>query len=180
MDRQLIDYLPAVLNSVREYLHTTAAEQPEVEGLWSELSKALDDQAVITASEYGINRWERMLGITPPATRTLEERRFLILARLGAKLPITERGLRQRLEALCGPAGYVLNISNSDFLVDVKVALTAKNSADDVRSMLRTSVPANMGVALSLLYNQHLTLAGFTHSQLGAFTHHHLRNEVLS
>lgn len=179
MDRQLIDYLPPVLRDVREYSHVTAAEQPEVDALWSEAAKALDNATVLTADEYGVARWERMLGITPPATRTLEDRRFLVLARLNAKLPITEAVLRQQLAALCGPAGYTLQVMGSSFVVDVKVELTAKHNFEDVGSMLRRSLPANMSIALSLLYNQHLTLAQRTHAQLSAFTHNQLRNEVV-
>ena len=45
--------------------------------------------------------------------------------------------------------------------------------------MLKETVPANMVLDLSLLYNQHKTLKQFTHRQLSAFTGKQIRNEVL-
>jgi len=41
-------------------------------------------------------------------------------------------------------------------------------------------VPANIVITVELRYNQHLTLANFTHGQLGQHTHYDLRNEVIS
>ena len=69
MDRQIIDYLPYVLRDVVEYRQLMEAEQPELAALWAAQDKVLADQYIVTATEYGISRWEAILGIYP-RTRT--------------------------------------------------------------------------------------------------------------
>ena len=49
-----------------------------------------------------------------------------------------------------------------------------------VKEMLEEVIPANMEIDLSLLYNQHETLAKFTHKELAKYTHRQIREEVLS
>ena len=45
--------------------------------------------------------------------------------------------------------------------------------------MLEKMSPLNMLIDLSLLYNSHKILSGFTHRQLNQYTHKQLREEVL-
>lgn len=180
MDRNLIDYLPQVLKEVRELKLLLQSEQVEIANLWGSIDNALNDQFVIDATEYGVERWEKILGIIPKATEPLDARKFRILTRLNEQLPYTMRSLKQQLEALCGKDGYSIELYNDTYTIEVKVNLIAKSNFDDVDALLQRVVPANMVIDLSLLYNQHLTLGQFTHSQLGQHTHYDLRNEVIS
>ena len=93
MDRQIIDYLPYVLRDVVEYRQLMEAEQPELAALWAAQDKVLADQYIVTATEYGISRWEAILGIYPKDTDGLEMRRARILSMLQLKLPYTKRWL---------------------------------------------------------------------------------------
>lgn len=102
-----------------------------------------------------------------------------MLAKINAQLPYTVRRLKQLLETLCGEDGYRMALSYGEYLLEVKVALTAKRNLSAVQELLREVVPANMVVSCTLLYNQHRTLAGFTHARLAAYTHRGLREEVL-
>lgn len=60
----------------------------------------------------------------------------------------------------------------------IRVMLKVKQNYDDVETLLNRIVPENLVLDLSLMYNQHQTLAAFTHAQLAAYTHYFLRNEV--
>lgn len=180
MDRQLIDYLPPVLRDVREYRAIMSGEQSEIASAWTAASETLNNLFILHTNIAGIEKWERLLGITPQATRSLSDRQFLVLALIGAQLPYTVGRLHEQLTALCGREGYAVALTHTSFTLEVKVNLIAKNSFHDVDALLSRVIPANLIVDLKLIYNQHLTLAGFTHAQLGAFTHHHLRNEVIT
>ena len=78
MDRNLIDYLPQVLKEVRELKLIFQSEQTEIADLWGSIDNALNDQFVIDATEYGVGRWEKILGIVPKATELLDSRKFKI------------------------------------------------------------------------------------------------------
>ncbi len=179
LDRNLIDYLPQVLKEVRELKLIFQSEQIEIEKLWDALENALNDQFVVDSTEYGVSRWEKILGIIPKATETLDARKFRILTRLNEQLPYTMRTLKQQLEALCGKDGYSIKLYNDAYTIEVKVNLIAKSNFDDVGALLQRVIPANMIIDLKLIYNQHLTLKQFTHAHLQTYTHNQLRSEVL-
>ena len=88
MYRRLINYLPAILQSVREFKAIMESEQPELNALWDALDTALTDQYLLEAGEYGISRWEEILKIIPVPGGTLDERRFRIYTMLNNRLPI--------------------------------------------------------------------------------------------
>jgi hypothetical protein len=180
VDRQLIDYLPQILKEVRELKAIVDAEQPEASDLWDALDDALNDQFVQDASENGVSRWEKILKIVPQPSRTLAERKFLILARLNEELPYTLNKLKQQLETLCGVDNYSVILNHTAYTLTVEVALIASNSLNDVDSLVQRSAPANLIINVTLKYNKHSTLANFTHYELAAYTYYQLRNGVIS
>lgn len=179
-DRNLIDYLPMFLQDVRELKAImNNAEQPEMLIDWTALENALDDQFINDSTEYGVSRWEQILGITPKATLTLDERKFAILTRINESLPFTETTLNDFLITLCGKDGYKCEIHSNDYTIVIKLALGNKNNFQDVVRYLDKIKPANMITTVSLLYNTHEVLSGFTHAQLAAYTHKQLWDEVI-
>ena len=179
LDRKLIDYLPPILKKVREFKLIFQSEQTEIADLWVSIGNVLNDQFIIDATEYGVGRWEKILGITPKATESLDTRKFRILTRLNEQLPYTMRTLQLLLETLCGEDGYSIELEHNAYTIEVKVNLIAKSKFDDVDALLQRIIPANMIINLTLMYNQHLTLKPFTHAYLQSYTHNQLRNEVL-
>lgn len=177
-NRHLLDYLPPFMREFAEMKRIMDAEQTEVDDLWKSCDKALDEQFVATASEYGISRYERILGIVPKATSTLDERRFTISTRMTEDTPYTMTSLKQKLENLCGKDGYSVELDANNYILKVRIALTARNNYDDVCAMLQKIVPANMVIDASLMYNQNKKFVSYTHEQLKAYTHNQLRNEV--
>lgn len=177
-ERYLIDYLPPFMRDFHEMKHIMATEQHEIDALWEASKKVLSDQFVSTATEDGISRHERILGIVPKGTRTLDDRRFAVLTRMNEQLPYTLPSLKHKLENLCGKDGYSVECDVKNFILKVRIALTARNNYDAVCEMLKKVVPANMVIDVSLMYNQHKKFVSYTHEQLKAFTHYQLRNEV--
>lgn len=179
MRKKLQDYLPSILLKTYEFPLLCDTEQPEIDRLRDAADAVLDAQFISTAGETAIARYEKIFGITPMDTDTLDERRFKVLAKINAQLPFSVRRLRQQLETLCGADGYKLELDGDRYTLTVKVALTAKRNQQAVEELLADIVPANMVCTTSLLYNQHVDLTRFTHAQLALLTHFEIREEVL-
>lgn len=178
--KQLLDYLPPMLRNIREFREIAATEQREAGELWNSFDEACQNLFLLTATEDGLARYERPLGIVPKGTATPEDRRFVLLARYNEQLPFTRRTLKRQLENLCGVDGYTLTIDPAGKTASVLVALTAKSNYDEVANLLERVLPCNMAVLLGLKYNRQETLNRYTHAQLAAWSHDNLRNEVLS
>lgn len=179
LDRKLIDYLPPVLQQTREMQAVMEGEQPAVAGLWDAWKTVLDALFVRYANEQGLARWERMLGIRPRGTDSVEARRAAVLARLNEQLPFTERTLRLMLDGVCGPDGYTLVVITSVFTVNVKVALTVKKQAEIISEMLERVLPCNMAFTVEIIYNTWVKVKPFTWGALNAFTWREIKEEVL-
>lgn len=179
MRKKLQDYLPPILLRTYELPLLCDTEQPEIDRLHDAADAVLDAQFLSTAGEYAISRYERIFGVVPQDTDTLDERRFKVLTRINTQLPFSVRRLRQQLATLCGADGYKLEVNGGVYTLTVKVALTAKRNQQAVEELLADIVPANMVCTTSLLYNQHADLTRFTHAQLALLTHFEIREEVL-
>lgn len=180
MNRRLINYLPFIIRDYAEVQGITESQQPEFEQAWKSAEDLLDNQFISTAGNMGLSRWERILEIIPKGTDTLEDRRFRILTRINEELPYTIPQLRNILETLCGAGNYSAEVPEGTYNLVVKVGVAAKKNFSDVEALLDRVVPQNMIVNLSQLYNTHAEVGLFTHEQLAAYTHDHLRNEVIN
>ena len=180
MDRKLIDYLPPVIKNAAEFEAIMEAIQPEFVDVETAIINAFNDTFVNDATEVGVKRWESMLKIVPKSVDTLEDRKFRILARLNEQLPYTFRSLDDRLITLCGQNGFTMELFNDIYTLKVRIELVVKGQYEAVEQLLKRIVPANLVIDLDLRYNQHEKLKNYTHGQLSAFTHSHIRNEVLT
>ena len=172
-------YLPEILKSVHELDAIMDAENPEIEGLWQACEDCMNDQFISEATENGIARREKMLGITPFATDTLDDRRFRLLSRYTEDIPYTRKRLINMLTSLCGEGGYQIIVSTGTFTVSVKVALTAKRQVDSIRELLERVLPYNMAFTVKLLYNTWGQIKGYTWGELKQLTWREIKEEVL-
>lgn len=181
MDRDinLLDYLPGILREIKEFRTLTEVENPEVIAVWDGLESVLNNQFVNDSTVNGIKRWEKILGIKPMDTDTLDDRKFRVLSRLNEQLPYTYKGLEEQLTLLCGKDGYRLIPDFEKYSLTVKVALTAKKKFSEIGNLLDRVVPCNIVITLLIMYNQYKTLKRFTYRQLREYTHKQLREEVI-
>ena len=64
--------------------------------------------------------------------------------------------------------------------LEVKLDLGSKSAFEDVKALVERSVPADMVLSVSLLFNTHAMLGAYTHAALASHTHEELRSEVFS
>lgn len=172
-------YLPEVLMDVREMRAIMDAETPEIQAIWQACEDCMNDQFLSEATQNGIARREKMLGIFPPSTDTLEDRRLRLKSRYVQNIPYTRRGLTSLLDSLCGETGYVLAIVTSTHTVRVKVDLVVKKQKEIIEDLLERVLPLEMVFTVELLYNTWEMLSHYTWRMLSSFTWKELKEEVL-
>lgn len=175
----IISYLPSVLHEIKEIVGIANVEKPVLETLWQEIENTLNNQFVVTTDGKGASRYEKMLKLSVPASDSIETRRFRILTRYQEQAPYTNRVLKQLLDSLLGKGQYELQRDVAAKTLSVKIELTVKGMFEAVAIMLERITPQNMVLTVQLRYNQHSTIARYTHAQLAAFTHQQLREEVM-
>ncbi|MGN1382617.1 MAG: putative phage tail protein [Eubacterium sp.] len=179
---QLLSHLPDFLQEYREYQYILdEADQPELDWVDDQLEKDYNNFFVLSADEDGCSRYEKMYGLTPQPSATLEERRFAILSYLNKQLPYTERQLNNILTTLCGEGNFTVTLTPSEYSIAVKLGLAAKNNRDSVDDLLHYLLPANLIYAITILWNQHSKYNGkWTHAQMAKYTHTQLREEEIN
>jgi len=182
MEREInpINYLPPVMQEVREIQELYKGITPEIKALYFESQVALDECFVLSAEDYGLARMENMLGITPYPDDTVEDRRLRILTKLNGDTPYTFESLYNKLKVLCGENNVYMAYAKDIYTLDVQISLIAKRQFETVRKMLLEIVPCNIALRCLLMYNTHNTLNAYTHGQLTVYTHRQVTEEVLN
>ena len=65
----LVSYLPPFMAEFKEIMATLEAENPEFVLVWEAADRVLQNEFIETSDEYGISRWERILGVFPKTNR---------------------------------------------------------------------------------------------------------------
>ena len=120
---ELLKKLPVYHRNIYEFKQIAEAQTPELEALLNAIEFVLDNFYIDTATEYGINRFESIMGLTYEEGDTLETRRFRVLTKWNDQIPYTEEVLNELLTILCGEGGYLLKIDEANYALTVKLAL---------------------------------------------------------
>ena len=121
------------------------------------LEKALfeldNDICIKTSEESGITHREKILGINPRDTDSIEDRRLEVLLRWYDSPLYTETALRQKLDATLGENQYILKIDLNTKTVSCLVELTRKRMQKSVIDMLDQMVPLDYLISVTIRYN---------------------------
>ena len=88
----LVSYLPPFLADFKEIRLTLEAENPEFVLLWKASDQVLQNELIATADEFGISRFEKLLGIFPETGDSLEVRRTRVQNRWSLQGPSPAQG----------------------------------------------------------------------------------------
>jgi len=87
-----------------------------------ELEARHDDLLITTATETGIARREKILGILPDPNDSLEARRAVVLFWWYNRMPYTRRVLESKVAALCGKGNYTFDYDLGGKVLHVGIA----------------------------------------------------------
>lgn len=178
-ERNLIEYLPLFVARYGEISDALRAENPEFNDINVKIGEILDNEFIETADGSGIARFEKMLGITPYASDTLDDRRFRVLSKFNESTPYTLRSLDNMLKNICGENGYILELIADEYTVKVQIALKVKKQMEIVGEMLERILPCNMLYSVEMLFNTWQLVKNYAWGELKAHSWRNVKEEVL-
>lgn len=142
------NYLP-LLRQIREFKEIAKTEDVELNLIYKEIERVLNNLFIDTSDEYGISRLEKIIGITPAEGDTLEERKVKVFSRWNDRVPYTDRELYNRLLSLCGKDKFniIENYKEYELTVITNVGLIGR--FDEVCRVLDLMLPCNLVIAIS-------------------------------
>lgn len=146
MERKLINYLPYQVRKFKEYQGITTGEQPEFELAWNYWQEVFDNQYIDTAGDYGLSRWEKMLGITPKVTDTLESRRIRIKTRLNNFTPYTFRSFMRILKYLADGEPFEVHLDPGTYLMRFLLQWGAQGKIESLEWLIQEILPENIAI----------------------------------
>lgn len=142
---RLMEYLPDIYQDVVDFVELTETESQELISVEDALNQMLDDQFVVTASEQGIKRREKILGIqADPKIESLDFRRKRLINRYSTKPPFTVRYLQKQLDFLVGAGLTIVSADSKNFILTVTANIDNAVVFKEVGRTVDVVKPANM------------------------------------
>lgn len=157
----LLSFLPEFVQEYREIKHIMNSEQPEIQKLEDETEIIKNNQFILSCDIDGIVRFENLLGITPKPDDTLDARKSRVITRWNDSIPYTYKGLKEKLNVMCGEGNYLLIPSFNEYGLEIVVSLPLSGQADELDYMLSYMIPAN--IVVTSRNNMVRTMTGTVH-----------------
>lgn len=173
----LVSYLPHFVARYQETSTTLIAENPEFQAVWKAADRVLYNEFLATADEYGISRFEKLLGILPLSGDTLEARRLRVQSKWFLALPYTWRMLLQKLTILCHGEFEVSVPTLGGYEIAIKIVLGphTRTLLFDVLQLLEGFLPANLYYEVTGISEQIRTKGIY----VGAYTNQVCQSEII-
>lgn len=141
----LLSYWMPLLRKIKEFKEIAKTEEPELRYILEAIDRTLANMFIETADEYGVKRFENMMGLYPEEGDSLETRRFNVLIKWNDKVPYTEKELYNRLLSLCGSADkFTIEECYKEYLLKVATHLGIAGAFDAVAKLLEDMLPCNL------------------------------------
>lgn len=157
----ILSFLPEFVQEYREIKHIMNSEQPEIQKLEDETEIIKNNQFILSCDIDGIARFENLLGITPKPDDTLDARKSRVITRWNDSIPYTYKGLKEKLNVMCGEGNYLLIPSFNEYGLEIVVSLPLSGQADELDYMLSYMIPAN--IVVTSRNNMVRTMTGTVH-----------------
>lgn len=142
-------YYPDVLAPAKEFKALSASEDEEFNALYEEAWKWFANTFVYDTDLAGVERWEKMLKITPSKSDTLSDRRKEILFKINNRVPYTERTLKQMYDIMYGVDLVVPKVRENLYELVLNLTGDAIWEAKRIKIYARSIVPANLVILTS-------------------------------
>lgn len=143
----LVSYLPDFMQAYQEPVAALTAENPEFQIIWEATDRVLYNRFISTADEYGISRFEKLLGILPSTEDTMESRRARVQNRWMDALPYTFRRLLQKLQFLCEDTDFTFSHNFEEgYTLEIETNLEQFGKVEELEHIIHTFLPCNIFV----------------------------------
>lgn len=145
---EISNYWAAVVRDTAEFQQIAIAENPEFNTLLECIYRVLKDGFIHEATDYGVSRWERILGLSYVEGTTLEERKVQVLTYLSLRRPYTMRVLKQILTSVLGENTFDLSVNNDT--CTLHLSLVDSTHYDKIKTLLDKVLPQNLAVEINI------------------------------
>lgn len=142
--KRLIDYLPPFMQDFAEIKAIMKAENPEFDQAWLDIQIPLADAFIMDCDEYGIKKYETLVGVMPNPEDTLDERKARVLVYWNNFIPYTYRVLIRKLNNLCGIGNYEISGNLENYELFLATHLMLGGQMQSLEHLLGQIIPMNM------------------------------------
>lgn len=141
----LVSYLPEFMQGYKEPVTALKAEDPEFTIVWKGTDKILYNHFISTADEYGIQRFEKLLNISPSDEDTLESRRSRCQSKWFNRVPYSMRVFLQKLMVLCDDTDFTVTDNFTEgYTLTVGTNLELYGQVEELEHIINTMLPENI------------------------------------
>ena len=141
----LVSYLPEFMQGYKEPVAALKAEDPEFTIVWKGTDKILYNHFISTADEYGIQRFEKLLNISPSDEDTLESRRPRCQSKWFNRVPYSMRVFLQKLMVLCDNTDFTVTDNFTEgYTLTVGTNLELYGQVEELEHIINTMLPENI------------------------------------
>lgn len=141
---EYLDYLPGFFRESREFIRLGEGLWPAVRDLCGAAEDAAREGVPETASEEGVRRFEKALGLTPGTEDTLEQRRLRVLGVFTGTRPFPWGGCGRSWSWPLGRRGIWRRIRRPEHWLRVGADLSKGYRPEALEQELREKIPANL------------------------------------
>lgn len=175
MGKEMVSYLPGYYESSRVIHADMQAKGVELDELYQALNETLDQFFVRTAT-WGLQQWERELGITTDLSKPIGQRRAVVESKLRGAGSFSGRLVKNVAEAYDGGTVDVsFQPEQWSFTVKFIDTIGIPPNLDDLKAVLEETKPAHLAVEYEFSYllirdvHESLTLNQINQTALNKF-----------
>lgn len=146
---RLIDYLPPVMQDFAEMQEIMGVENKETDQIDSDIRRVFDSGFIADCDEWGIEKYEQILGIVSDTSDTLELRKSRVMIHWNDSVPYTYRTLVKRLNAICGVNNYTISGDLEDYILNITTKMDIPGQTKEVEEALAKMLPENIAYSLN-------------------------------
>ena len=152
----LMEYYPQHIRNMREMRILSEEADEKIDDIWDAVSEAERNSFIESADEYGIGKYEELLGIIPLESDGLEMRRERIRAYWLATIPFTYNTMVTRLGILVGSGNFTVYMDYGKYELALRLKYGAQDKVTLVLDFLKRILPANI-LLLPSVYEEYGT-----------------------
>lgn len=162
-DIDLQNYLPPFMLEYLEMNCLLNSENIEFRNMSKKLRWMLDEFFIVTATDEGLSRFEKILKLHPASSASLETRRSAIITRWYDTTPYTIKALKNKIIAIQGNDEVEVNISTErPYEIEIITNLENPGQVNDLKYIIQTMIPANMVIySFNTIKGQSETTLGY-------------------
>ena len=148
------------------------------ENILNECIESTLNQFYVDSATYGLDYWEKMLGISKN-NFDIETRRENIKAKMRSRGTTSVSVIKNICEAYSnGEVDIIVNHNDYSFVIDFVGSIGIPKAFAELDKTIEEIKPCHLAHSYRFNYNTHNDLSRYTHEQLSNYTYEELRNST--